>query len=110
MAYFCNGTEGMRYEADFCERCVHYDGEEGCPVMAIHMLYNYDQIDNKDLKTILELLIPTDGDGFAGECKLFYKITDDEASKLDKDQGDLFEQPNSTEGATSQEVPGKVNP
>jgi hypothetical protein len=34
MGYFSNGTEGMDYEAQYCDKCVHQDGptENGCAV------------------------------------------------------------------------------
>jgi hypothetical protein len=28
MGYFSNGSEGMDYEAQFCERCIHGQSEE----------------------------------------------------------------------------------
>jgi hypothetical protein len=80
MAYFSNGTEGMMYEEQYCERCVHYidrgAGSDSCPIWELHFHYNYDQSGKskaaKAIKHFLDELIPTRADGFAGECNLFH--------------------------------------
>lgn len=80
MAYFSNGTEGMIWEEQWCNRCVHNkDPEEdgGCVVLFVHLLHNYDQTDNEALESVLGCLIPTNEDGFAGECKMFIEETKD---------------------------------
>ena len=72
MGYFSNGTEGMEYEAQYCERCVHQGGPEGpgCMVWLAHNLYNYKECNNKD--SILHLLIPRSKDHLSNEqCKMF---------------------------------------
>ena len=67
MGYFSNGTEGMMYEEDFCDRCEHQDG---CAVWFAHSLYNYDECNNE--KSILHLLIPRSKDGLENEqCRMF---------------------------------------
>lgn len=72
MGYFSNGTEGMDYEAHYCERCVHQGPEDGpgCAVWLAHLLHNYDECNNPD--SILHLLIPYE-DGHSGECKMFHE-------------------------------------
>ncbi len=78
MAYFANGTDGMIYEEKYCDHCLHFgdeDGIEGCPILLIHDLYNYDQCKprstvEKTIKEILELLIPT-MDSYPDKCKMF---------------------------------------
>ncbi len=75
MAYFANGTEGMAYEEKYCSKCVHLktDNETGstfCPIMDAHMLVNYDQQKDENLKAVLDILIPAT-DGFADECSMF---------------------------------------
>jgi hypothetical protein len=86
MAYFPNGTAGMMYEAEFCDRCVHQngpDGESGCAVMLAHMLHNYAECNKED--SILHLLIPRTKDGCGAEqCKMF--IHDGK----DHETGELF--------------------
>jgi hypothetical protein len=73
MGYFSNGTEGMDYEARFCDRCVHQKPEDGgCAVWLAHMLYNYEQCNNDD--SILHILIPRSKDKLRNEqCAMFHE-------------------------------------
>jgi hypothetical protein len=73
MGYFSNGTEGMEYEAQYCDRCVHQKPDDGgCAVWLAHMLHNYDECNNND--SILHLLIPrTDGGLTNGQCAMFHE-------------------------------------
>jgi hypothetical protein len=48
MAYFSNGSEGEFFEAQWCSKCVHDGKEAGCPVMALHIIYNYQECNNKE--------------------------------------------------------------
>jgi len=82
MGYFSNGSEGMDYEAKYCDRCLNKrdknDGRgPGCAVWDAHMLHNYNECNNKE--SILHLLIPqdhkTDWGTFAGECNMFLERT-----------------------------------
>jgi hypothetical protein len=87
MAYFPNGTSGMIYEEQYCFNCVH--GNEGCPVMDAHNLYNYDQCEEDDrgkaIKTILDLLIPETKDGLGAEqCTMFLAKADPEADEAEQ--------------------------
>lgn len=77
MAYFPNGTDGRFFQSKWCSRCVHnQDTDHNCPVWFVHLLYNYDQIDNEDLKSCLNKLITTRETGLhADECKMFVPIT-----------------------------------
>ena len=62
MGYFSNGTEGMDYEAKWCDRCIHQnglDGKSGCAVLLAHSLHKYRECNNKE--SILHLLIPREG-------------------------------------------------
>ena len=59
MAYFANGTEAEMFEARWCARCVHSLPDDGCPVMAAHWLWNYDECNNDD--SILHKMIPIEG-------------------------------------------------
>lgn len=78
MAYFPNGTSGAIYEEQYCANCVHegdLDGP-GCPIMLLHLLYNYDQCSNgktgKTIKSVLGTLIPETEDGLGAEqCSMF---------------------------------------
>ena len=69
MAYFANGSEGDAYESRYCERCQHYD--EGCVIMDLHMLWNYEQTEDNDKRIALETLIPTGENGFPLQCLMF---------------------------------------
>lgn len=71
MGYFSNGTEGDIYEEEYCVKCVHY-GDDGCscPILAIHMTYNYDQHKNQEIKSILDRLIPREGI-YNQKCSMF---------------------------------------
>lgn len=63
MAYFSNGIEGEAYEAQYCQRCIHY-AEGLCPVLMLHTLWNYDAVgENADADKALALnvLIPRKG-------------------------------------------------
>ena len=73
MGYFSNGTEGMLYEEGWCDRCVHRDADgSGCPVWNAHLLYNYQECNNKD--SILHLLIPRENNGLSnGRCLMFHE-------------------------------------
>ncbi|TLX12099.1 hypothetical protein [Rhizobium sp. MHM7A] len=53
MGYFPNGTEGMLYEEEYCDRCLHQDE---CPVWLAHLLYSYRDCNHDS--SILHLLIP----------------------------------------------------
>jgi hypothetical protein len=74
MGYFSNGEEGRRFEAQFCERCAHWQLDDqsdtyGCPVMDVHQLFNYGQ--EGETEEILAYLIERTEDGLGNECKLF---------------------------------------
>jgi hypothetical protein len=72
MGYFANGSEGMDYEAQYCDRCVHQNG--GCAVWDAHMIANYTECNNPD--SILHILIPRTADGLDNEqCTMFVKQT-----------------------------------
>ena len=66
MGYFSNGSEGLDYEKQYCERCVHYDG---CAVWLLHLIHNYDECNKED--SFLHTLIPRDGIENK-QCKMFY--------------------------------------
>ena len=67
MGYFSNGSEGDEYEAEYCDKCMHYDN---CSVLIAHMLYNYEECNNP--KSILHILIPRTADGLHNKkCTMF---------------------------------------
>lgn len=77
MGYFSNSTEGDMWEHQWCDRCVHrpnYDPEnwQDCPILKIHCLFNYRQMENKEesLKEVLSILIPVDNTDNL-KCSLF---------------------------------------
>ena len=79
MGYFANGTEGLLYEEEWCQRCIHFDdiNEEDelleakpCAVWEAHLLYSYQEANNPD--SVLNMLIPLRDDGLGNEkCQLF---------------------------------------
>lgn len=88
MGYFSNGTEGMDYEAKWCSRCLH--APVGCAVWAAHLLFNYDQHKNEQLKQCLDAMIPRSKDGLGNlKCKMFKALK----TGSDPDDGEpmLFE-------------------
>ena len=82
MAYFPNGSDHDYYEAKYCSRCVHRGTDEvGCPVMALHFLWNYDAV-GKDAdpikRTALNTLWPRNKDDVHnGDCRMFHAARDD---------------------------------
>lgn len=63
MAYFSNGTEGMRFDEQ-CSMCKY--GEEPCPIAMVQMQYNYDACNNKVATAILNKLVKNNG-----TCKMY---------------------------------------
>jgi hypothetical protein len=88
MAYFPNGTAGMYYEEQYCSRCVHFrgpDGDSGCAVWLLHLLFNYEQVNDDDhpIRVMLNTLIPETEDKLGAEqCALFYPSDPDEQADL----------------------------
>jgi hypothetical protein len=74
MGYFPNGTSGEQYEAEFCNHCIHQNEDTGCPVMNIHLLYNYDQLQDgqENLKQAMDILIPRP-DIHSEQCSMFIR-------------------------------------
>ena len=86
MGYFSNGSEGMDYQAAWCDRCVHGESDEGlyCPVWAMHLDWNSDQCrhgwdtttdpaviaDSKAKDAALQYMIPRIGI-WNGGCRMF---------------------------------------
>jgi len=77
MGYFASGSEGDAYSFRYCERCRHND--DGCVVMDLHMLWNYEQGDGGDKRIALETFIPTGDNGWPMQCAMFLPI--DEAGQ-----------------------------
>ncbi len=60
MAYFPNGESGRTFQAAECSDCIHEDGPDhksGCYVYLVHLLHNYDQLRNEELRKALTILI-----------------------------------------------------
>jgi hypothetical protein len=76
MAYFSNGSEGDRFQAEYCDRCVHWNPEKGCPIFDAHLLFNYQECDSgSNAEMILNMLIPeieNEHGTFPGECSMFH--------------------------------------
>ena len=81
MGYFSNGSDNDYYQNLYCNHCQNMrdrgDGRgEGCAVMDLHWLWNYDAVGKQsDLtkKTGLSMFIPRDKNGFNAECSMFLR-------------------------------------
>ena len=71
MGYFANGTEGEYYEEHYCRDCVHNLEKYGCPCLDAHLMWNYDECNNKD--SILHKMIPRK-DAENLECIFYRKV------------------------------------
>lgn len=60
MAYFPNGSSGEVLDRQ-CWECPL--GESACPVLAVQMIYNYDQLNNgqEKLREAVTMLVNNDG-------------------------------------------------
>lgn len=58
MAYFSNGTEGIAFDLQ-CAKCKY--GEKSCPVAAMQLLWNYDQVGNDLAEKIMDNFVQKDG-------------------------------------------------
>lgn len=74
MGYFSNGSEGMAYEARYCDRCVHQGPPDGpgCSVWLVHLLYNYGATPGQ--QQVLNELIPRGEHGDNGQCRMFIDV------------------------------------
>lgn len=79
MAYFSNGTDGMAFDNQ-CGRCKY--GQSPCPVAAMQMLYNYDQVGNDLARKIMDNFVKDDG-----TCTVFEMAKSD--FEIDPNQLDL---------------------
>ena len=80
MGYFANGTEGMAYEAKWCDRCVHQ--AKGCQVWLLHLLHSY--ADCNKPESYLHSLIPMRGRG-NGKCTMFHPKKAEEVPEPEED-------------------------
>jgi len=80
MGYFANGYDADLYEAKYCTACAHGGDRPGeiCPVMALHLDWNYEQHTAEEGDTIrrqaLEALIPTTKEHGNGACALWTPV------------------------------------
>jgi len=58
----------------YCDNCINWNDEEGCPITLVHEIYNYKEGDKKD--SILHLLIPRDKNGNNLKCSMFKSVDD----------------------------------
>ena len=71
MGYFSCGCEGMNYEAEWCDNCVHQHPKFGCPIWDVHLLYNYEECNKPD--SILHKLIPRTKNGLWNDKCVFFE-------------------------------------
>lgn len=75
MGCFSSGTEGLDYQLNYCERCVHFKGyqdADGCPVWQLHKLFNGVRSEDGDVLVPLFAALPEDGDRWHGPtAKMF---------------------------------------
>lgn len=80
MGYFPNGTAGMLYQEQYCDRCIH-DDQNDCPIWNAHLMFN-----GKDThEGILEMFIPRDERGENQECR-FFQLSAERAAGARADQ------------------------
>jgi len=82
MAYFSNGTEGMKFKYQ-CSLCRY--GEEQCPIALVQELYNYEACNNATAQGILNILVENDG-----TCTMFKEFEGDFSNK-EKNAPSLFD-------------------
>lgn len=106
MAYFPNGTAGAIYEEQYCDRCIHRrgaDGESGCPIWLLHLLYNYEQCAEtprgEAIDAILKTLIPEEGI-YPQQCSMFRPTVNAEAEEAELRR--LAEQPRKYEAVMAE--------
>ena len=75
MGYFSNGTEGMIYTEQWCDRCKHNGNgvdDPWCPIWNAHLQFCHGQEKTRATDAILDLLIPRSADGLSNEeCRFF---------------------------------------
>ncbi len=72
MGYFSNGTEGMAYQARYCDRCIHGPNKqkELCPVWWAHLEHNTAK--ENEVSTVLDILIPQHENNLENkQCSMF---------------------------------------
>lgn len=67
MAYFSNGTEGNAEMERLCVHCVHY---EDCPIILLHLMWNYEQVSDETKHAALNTLWP-ENEQHNGDCAMF---------------------------------------
>ena len=84
MGYFSNGSEGLDYQATWCDRCVHSGDGTGpfCPVWALHHDWNSSSCGRTSpdpvvkeravqQRAALDHFIPSINGVWNGGCKMF---------------------------------------
>ncbi|KKM22759.1 hypothetical protein LCGC14_1621980 [marine sediment metagenome] len=71
MGHFSNGTVGMLYQEQWCERCLN-DLDLDCAVWLAHLIYNSEECNKVD--SILHLLIPLKNGIENQQCKMFREM------------------------------------
>ena len=69
MAYFSNSSDGSVFDAQ-CSKCKF--GNYACPVAAMQLLWNYDQVGNKLAEQIMDNFVKQDG-----TCTVFEMAKED---------------------------------
>lgn len=73
MGYFPNSIAFDHFERHNCAHCIHNNDSPdalNCPVIELHLLFNYDQHGDKDIKDALNLFIPTES-GQNKNCRMY---------------------------------------
>lgn len=84
IAYFSNSTDGDVLDQQ-CASCPL--GDEMCPILAVQLAHNYDQIGNDKLKAAMNLLVNE-----KGVCQLKPLLPTDEPQRLPGDPPAWLEQ------------------
>lgn len=69
MAYFSNGSEGMRFDEQ-CSKCKY--GDRPCPIAWVQLEYNCKAVDEETAAKILNHLVKDDG-----TCTMYELAKDD---------------------------------
>lgn len=72
MAYFANKEDFDIFAEERCYICKFY---ERCPILDIHMVYNYEQLDDQRIREILSMLLDEKEGCIFFEKKEFKTVT-----------------------------------
>lgn len=69
MAIFSNSDEGLSFEANVCETCLHYSPDRGCPILTAHAAFQGSNDGNA--QAILDMLVGRSKVTGFYECEMY---------------------------------------